>query len=104
NYEALGSTPEDRIANWERGGYSVYTTIDLVQQRVAQGEIDRHAPASESRMRLGAAVSAMQPGTGRVLVMAQNKIFNDSGDGGGPTTTAVNFNTSKAYGASSGFQ
>lgn len=104
NYESLGATPEDRIANWERGGYEVYTTIDLKQQRKAQAELARHAPANEKRMNLGAAVSAMQPGTGRVLVMAQNKKFNDSAEGGGRDSTAVNYNTTKAYGASSGFQ
>lgn len=104
NYESLGATPEERVANWDRGGYQVYTTIDLKQQRRAQSELGKHTPRTESRFRLGAAASAMQPGTGRVLVMAQNKSFNDSGDGGGRTATAVNFNTTKAYGASSGFQ
>src|SRR5690606_21719957 len=100
NYESLGATPEARIANWDRGGYQVYTTINLQQQRWAQQELNRHTPATETRMRLGAAVSAMQPGTGKVLVMAQNKIFNDSFEGGGPTASAVNFNTTKEYGAS----
>ncbi|MBX3094166.1 MAG: transglycosylase domain-containing protein [Cryobacterium sp.] len=104
NYESLGANPEERIANWNRGGYQVYTTIDLVQQRAAQAEIDTHAPGWEERFQLGAAASAVQTGTGRVLVMAQNKSFNDSNEGGGWSTTAVNYNTTKAYGASSGFQ
>lgn len=104
NYESLGANPEERIANWNRGGYQVYTTIDLAQQRAAQVEIDTHAPGSEERFYLGAAASAVQAGTGRVLVMAQNKSFNDSNEGGGWSTTAVNYNTTKAYGASSGFQ
>ncbi|HRN28484.1 MAG TPA: transglycosylase domain-containing protein [Terrimesophilobacter sp.] len=104
NYESLGQNPEERIANWNRGGYQVYTTIDLAQQQSAQEQVDWDAPAWEDRFQLGAAVSAVQPRTGRVLVMVQNKAFNDSGEGVDYTETAVNFNTIKAYGASSGFQ
>ena len=36
--------------------------------------------------------------------MTENKIFDDTQEGGGPATTAVNFATSKDYGGSSGFQ
>ncbi len=46
----------------------------------------------------------MQPGTGRVLVMTQNKLFDDTAEGAGSIATAVNFNTSYEYGGSSGFQ
>src|SRR5690606_1647065 len=67
-------------------------------------QINTHAPRTETRMRLGAAASAMEAGTGRVLIMAQNKTFNDSLEGGGRKATAVNVNTTKEYGASSGFQ
>ena len=102
--DALGASPAERQRNWARGGYKLYTSIDLNQQDVAQANLDTSAPATETRFKLGAAATAVQPGTGRILLMAQNKIFDDSGTGDPATTTAVNFNTDKDYGGSSGFQ
>ncbi|MHC5796375.1 transglycosylase domain-containing protein [Lacisediminihabitans sp. FW035] len=101
---ALGDSDAARAAAWAHGGYSIYTSIDLGQQDVAQANLIASAPPTETRFALGAAAVAMQPGTGRVVVMAQNKGFDNSKDGGGPTTTAVDYMTDKAYGGSSGFQ
>jgi membrane peptidoglycan carboxypeptidase len=42
--------------------------------------------------------------TGRIVTMAENKKFNNTGKGGGNTSGAVNFNTNYAYGGSGGFQ
>ena len=99
----LGDTADERQANWDRGGYNVYTTIDLDQQDNAQKQLQTYAPNTENRFKLGAVVSSVQVGTGRILVMAQNKLFDDTGNGNKVTTTAVNFNTDKAYGGSTGF-
>jgi membrane peptidoglycan carboxypeptidase len=101
---ALGDTAAARAAAWAHGGYSIYTSIDLNQQDVAQANLIASAPPTETRFALGAAAVAMQPGTGRILVMAQNKGFDNSKNGGGPTTTAVDYMTDKPYGGSSGFQ
>ena len=101
---ALGDTKAARAAAWANGGYSIYTSIDLGQQDVAQANLIASAPPDETRFALGAAAVAMQPGTGRIVIMAQNKGFDNSKDGGGPTTTAVDYMTDKAYGGSSGFQ
>jgi membrane peptidoglycan carboxypeptidase len=102
--DALGNSPAEREANWARGGYELYTSIDLKQQDVAQASIDKNAPAKEKRFKLGSAGVAVQPGTGRILLMAQNKHFDNSASGNPATTTAVNFNTDRDYGGSSGFQ
>jgi membrane peptidoglycan carboxypeptidase len=101
---ALGTSAADRSRRWERGGYKIYTSIDLAQQDVARTAVQADAPASESRFALGASAVSVQPGTGRILVMTQNKAFDNSGLGGGPTTTAINFNTDQSLGGSSGFQ
>jgi membrane peptidoglycan carboxypeptidase len=103
NLSGLGTTPANRQAAWRQGGYSVYTTIDLDQQAVAEGDLALRTPATESRFQFGSAVSTVQVGTGRILIMAQNKGFDDTGEGDPATTTAVNFNTDKEYGGSSGF-
>jgi membrane peptidoglycan carboxypeptidase len=104
NFPQLGATPTERRANWNRGGYELYTTIDLDQQAVAQAQIDANVPGTDTRYEIGAALNAVEAGTGRILTMAQNKKFNNTLDGGDATTTSVNYNTDKAYGGSGGFQ
>jgi len=104
NLEALGADAKERSANWHIGGYKLYTSLDLRLQKNAQNTIRAFAPPGETRFQLGSAASSVEVGTGRILMMAQNKLFNDSLEGGGRTATAVNFNTDRAYGGSSGFQ
>ena len=103
NLPGLGKTTADRLAAWRRGGNAVYTTVDLDQQKVAEEDLAQRTPASEARFKLGSAVSTVQVGTGRIVIMAQNKEFNDTGEGDPASTSAINFNTDKAYGGSSGF-
>ncbi len=107
NLEALGATPEERQANFALGGYDIYTTIDLDQNNLAEQTIQKYAPPTEARFQLGSAATSIQVGTGRILVMAQNKIYDNRGvesGGGDPSTTAVNYNTDANYGGSTGFQ
>jgi membrane peptidoglycan carboxypeptidase len=102
--EALGASAEERAANWVLGGYSLYTTLDLRLQTVAQAAVAKQAPATEARLALGASAVSVQPGTGRILTMAQNTRFDNTAAGGGPGTTSVNYNTDRPYGGSRGFQ
>nr|WP_231369244.1 transglycosylase domain-containing protein [Frigoribacterium sp. CG_9.8] len=103
NLPGLGETQDDRLAAWRRGGNSVYTTIDLDQQAVAEKDLAQYTPADDPRFPFGSAVSTVQVGTGRIVIMAQNRGFDDTGEGDPASTTAVNFNTDKEYGGSSGF-
>jgi len=100
---ALGADAAEREANWKRGGYEIYTSLDLNQQDVAQQQVSERAPATEARFSLGAAAVAMQPGTGRILVMAQNKEFNNTPEASG-AETSINFSTDYEFGGSTGFQ
>lgn len=101
---ALGANSAQRLANWKVGGYDVYTTLNMGMQTVATDTLHQLVPNTETRFQLGGAVSTVQPGTGQVLVMAENKDFNNTLAGGGPTTTALNFNVNQDSGGSSGFQ
>ncbi len=103
-FAALGETPEQRSENWKQGGYSLYTTLDMDIQRNAQEQTWAWAPNTETRFALGSSTVSVQPGTGRILTMTENKIFNDTLDGGGPTASAVNYNTAYDRGGSSGMQ
>ena len=104
NLESLGADEKERADNWRIGGYKLYTSLDMRLQVNAQDTVRRFAPPDETRLQLGSAASSVEVGTGRILVMAQNKGFDDSQAGSGPANTAVNYNTDRAYGGSIGFQ
>lgn len=103
NFEALGTTKDERITNWYIGGYKLYTTLDFGLQKVAQKQAWR-VPKSSPVVKIGGVTNSVEVGTGRVLTMAQNKLFNDTLEGGGNDSTAVNLSTDRDYGGSSGFQ
>jgi membrane peptidoglycan carboxypeptidase len=104
NLTALGTTKTQRATNWAIGGYDVYTTFNTSMQDAASSILSSLVPASETRFNLGGALSTVQPGTGKILLMAENKTYDDTMSGGGYTTTAVNYNADHSNGGSSGFQ
>ena len=101
---ALGADATERAANFKHGGYDIYTTLDLGLQTVAQDAVWKNVPNDATTLNLGSATVSVEVGTGRILTMAQNKVYNNTQAGGGITATAVNFSTDRAYGGSSGFQ
>jgi membrane peptidoglycan carboxypeptidase len=101
---ALGSTPEESQRAWTRGGYQLIGSLDADLQTTAYQTVKQYADRSQATFDVGAAATTVEVGTGRVLTMAQNKDFDDSAEGGGETTTALNYSTDKAYGGSTGFQ
>jgi membrane peptidoglycan carboxypeptidase len=102
--ESLGTTPDDREAAFNRGGYTIITSINPSLQQTATAIAQQWAPKDEARFQLGAAITSVQVNTGRILVMAQNKDYNNTLEGAGPTATAVNFSADIAHGGSVGFQ
>ncbi|WP_423918627.1 transglycosylase domain-containing protein [Frigoribacterium sp. 2-23] len=101
---SLGATPDERKKNWATGGYEVFTTLNLDLTANAKAQIDKYAPNTESRFDLGSAVNSVEAGTGRVIVMAQNKDFTEDPANTDPTKQGVNFSTDQNYGSSTGFQ
>ncbi|RPE78194.1 membrane peptidoglycan carboxypeptidase [Frondihabitans sp. PhB161] len=101
---ALGKTAADRDRNWRLGGYEIHTSLDLDLTAKAKELVDTYAPKTETRYALGAVATSVEAGTGRVIVMAQNKDFDDTLRGGGPGTTAVNYAVDEKWGSSTGFQ
>lgn len=101
---SLGSTEAERRANFARGGYKFYGTLDMASQQVARATVQRYAPATETRFRLGAAVATVQPGTGRILTMAQNYDFDDASVNPRPNTKALNLTSAGFNGRYGGYQ
>ncbi|MCL1871964.1 MAG: penicillin-binding protein [Promicromonosporaceae bacterium] len=102
NSPEFGATEAERLALLYRGGLRITTTIDMDLQAAAAEEVANHVPAGNTRD-LEAAVVTVQPGTGKILAMAQNTPFDASSDPA-PGTTAVNFSSGPLQGASRGFQ
>ena len=100
---SLGADEAERLATWRLGGLDVYTTLDVGLQVAAQDAVWANAPNNTTRLELGSAAVSVEVNTGRILTMAQNKTYDNTGDTD-PTTTAVNFNTDRHMGGSSGFQ
>ena len=103
---AFGEDEATRLLNFRRGGYDVFTTLDLDLQAAAQQAIATHVPATFPGWDVGGVISSVQVGTGRVLAMAQNRTYSQDPLvlQQGPQFTSINYNTDFAYGGSRGFQ
>ena len=95
----FGATQEDRDAFLRRGGLTIKTTLDPKLQQVSQLAVDSSIPQKDKSNK-AVASSSVQPGTGGVLAMAQNRTWGTSGRG----FTTVNFNVDTKYGGSLGAQ
>lgn len=106
NDPAFGKDEDTRASNFNRGGYKIYTSLDLELQKIAVDTIDSYVPKTYAKANLGGAAVGVQPGTGRVLYMAQNKDYSQDPDvlNSGANYTSINYNTDQNYGGSSGFQ
>lgn len=103
NDPTFGESAAERQYNFRTGGYRIYTSIDLDLQAAAQTAMDAYVPKEGTGYQLGSASSGIEPGTGRVRYLVQNKNFNETANAG-ESETSVNFNTDQNYGGSTGFQ
>ena len=101
NHPAFGETSEDRYRLLYEGGLTITTTLDPRLQAIADEEVKAGIPVDDPSG-VASAISVVEPGTGRILAMAQNRIYNPSLQSQG-RETAVNYNTDFLYGGSSGF-
>jgi membrane peptidoglycan carboxypeptidase len=106
NDPAFGDDAETRLKNFRRGGFEVYTTLDLDLQRAAVLSLEENVPKAVAGWDVGAVVSSVQVGTGRVLAMAQNKDYSQDPEvqASGANWSSVNYNTDFVNGGSRGFQ
>ncbi|UKA62322.1 transglycosylase domain-containing protein [Arthrobacter sp. FW306-04-A] len=87
NNPAYGASPADREQLLYRGGLTITTTLDTRLQAVAQGQVNATAGANPDKW--GASLVSVQPGTGKILAMAQNTVFLPEP---GKFDTQLNFN------------
>ena len=96
---AFGETSAERVDQLNRGGLTIHTTLDPRMQELADAAVKNAVPVGDPSG-VASAMSVIEPGTGEILAMAQNQVYNPEV---GTGQTSVNFNTSKAYGSSNGF-
>ncbi|GLY19503.1 penicillin-binding protein [Kineosporia rhizophila] len=100
DFAFLGKTEEQRAMAIKRGGYTIKTHLDPKILKTAwKASIDAIPPKDDSRV--ATATVTVEPGSGKVLSMIQNKYYNP---GKGRQNTTINYSTDFNYGGSSGFQ
>jgi membrane peptidoglycan carboxypeptidase len=75
NDPAYGSTVAARTKFLYQGGLTIRTTLDASLQKVAQTQVDATMAPTDPLQR-GSDLVSVQPGTGKVLTMAQNTNYN----------------------------
>ena len=100
--ESFGKTREERQKLLYRGGLKIETTYQPKLANSARKIVKAAAPVAQSKNR-GAAIAVVEPGTGKVLAMAQNTEYGQ-GSGEAGVETTVNWSVDSKYGASGGFQ
>ena len=96
---AFGATLAERDALLRRGGLKIRTTLSTRAQNAAQAAVDKAIPRTDPSKK-AAAITMVEPGTGRIVAMAQNRLWGTSGDG----VTTYNYNAPMAYGGTRGMQ
>ncbi|WP_158251147.1 transglycosylase domain-containing protein [Cryobacterium sp. Y11] len=102
----FGADAATRMLNFRRGGYDVFTTLDLDVQNAAVTTMNQQVPKVYAGGDVGAVITSVQVGTGRVLAMTQNKDYSQDPavQATGANYTGINYATDFAEGGSSGFQ
>jgi len=104
NDPTFGDTADERWSNFKQGGYEIYTTLNTELQANADETMKKYIPSSMEDIAIGSTIVTVEPGTGRILAMAQNTNFTEDPSVTTAGSTAVNYNTDIDFGGSSGFQ
>ncbi|WP_404380180.1 penicillin-binding protein [Knoellia locipacati] len=86
----LGKTPAERLKNINQGGLTITTTLDTKLQAATMRALTDAVPVG-NKSNLGAASTVVEPGTGKILAMAQSTDFGAS---------QLNLNVDQRYGGS----
>ncbi|MFE7563374.1 transglycosylase domain-containing protein [Kitasatospora sp. NPDC057500] len=94
----FGANAAERKKFWDQGGLNIHTTLDPGKQAAAQNAVSSNVRVTDS---VSAAASMVEPGTGKILAMAQTRPY---GIDRARNQTVVNLNVDAAMGGGNGFQ
>lgn len=97
--DIFGETPEAREAFLRRGGYTITTTMDPTVQKAVTQIVNSTIPIDDPSGK-AAAISMVQPGTGQIIAMTQNRDWGTAGRG----NTTYNYNAPQDMGGTIGMQ
>jgi membrane peptidoglycan carboxypeptidase len=104
SFSVLGKTVEDRINTLQRGGLTIRTTMDPKLEKAAWDTMRKQLPPAD-KSHVATASVTVQPGTGKVLSIQQNKIYRPTNTKPGKSAyTTIDYSTDYKYGGSAGFQ
>jgi membrane peptidoglycan carboxypeptidase len=98
---AFGADATKREQRLLRGSSVVVIVRPPRMQQIADDQVKAGIPMDDPSG-VASAISVVEPGTGKIVSMAQNRTYNPTTTGG-PRETSVNYNTDSAYGSSGGF-
>ncbi|MDR0788912.1 MAG: transglycosylase domain-containing protein [Bifidobacteriaceae bacterium] len=109
NSSAFGKNSEDRTAFLFQGGLKITTTLNLDIQNAAYDEIVKAIPVKDPSQ-YEIALSSVEPGTGKVISMVQNRNFTNElvstdtlTQEEKDITTSINYNVNQKLGGGTGF-
>lgn len=97
NSPSLGKTKEERINTLYRGGLTIKLTVDPKNQNKAEKTITNYL---DPRDPLDSAINMIEPGTGKIIAMAQNRTKMGTAKG----ETYYNYSVTQAMGGGAGYQ
>jgi membrane peptidoglycan carboxypeptidase len=100
SYSALGTTAKARLKAIQTGGLRIRSSLDPDLQAAAVRTVNARVPRQDASG-LGATAVTVEPGTGKVLAMAQNRTYSVTA---GTGKTSVNYAVDRDLGGGSGFQ
>jgi membrane peptidoglycan carboxypeptidase len=94
---AFGATEQAREELWDQGGLKIHTTLEPKDQKAVQAAVTDHVGAGD---KAAAAMTVVQPGTGKILAMGQSRPY---GTGAAADQTTLNYNVDQSMGGGGGF-
>ncbi|MFV0285213.1 MAG: penicillin-binding protein, partial [Demequina sp.] len=83
-----------------KGGLDIVTTLDVDKQKIATEELYEAVPADDANG-FAMAMVALDPATGEILSMTQNRTYDPAAEA--ENSTSVNYSVDQEWGGSKGF-
>ncbi|MDR1861419.1 MAG: penicillin-binding protein [Candidatus Ancillula sp.] len=97
-----GITIDDRKRFLYQSGLKIYTTLNMAAQNAAAEHVVDMVPADD-KSGMEDVLVTVEPGTGKVIAMAQNRPYNGAQTDPNAIDTAVNYAVGRSEGGSNGF-
>lgn len=104
NSSLYGKTEAERRQLLLRGGLTITTTLDTAKQAAANAAVQQYVPTGDPS-NVKTAIVSVEPGTGKILAMAQNTNYGEA-SASDATATQISYSADYKHGGleSNGFQ